>query len=103
MLAQKINGQWQTWGGEAISDIRYPLNVEQLWTDEDLAAVGLYRITDAAIPDGKIAAEWPLQDVDGKPVNTPTLINAPIPQKPTKADLLAQISALQEQVNALPD
>jgi hypothetical protein len=28
---------------EPINDVRYPLNIETLWTDEELAGIGLAR------------------------------------------------------------
>ena len=31
----------QTWSGEIINEVRYPRNIEQLWTAEELAAIGL--------------------------------------------------------------
>lgn len=81
MLAQKINGAWTPWNGEEINGTQNPLNIEQLWQDADLNAIGLYRVTDGAIPDGKQADSWSLQDVNGSPVNVPTLSDIPAPIK----------------------
>lgn len=35
----------ERWTGEPINGIRHPRNIEQLWPDEELAAVGLERYT----------------------------------------------------------
>ena len=40
------------WIGEVIADVRYPLNIEQLWTDDELLAIGLYRFVDVPVPPG---------------------------------------------------
>lgn len=35
---------------ELISEIRYPLNIETFWTDDELAAIGLARLSPHASP-----------------------------------------------------
>jgi hypothetical protein len=32
------------WTGEPINNVRHPLNIEQLWTDAELNAIGLARV-----------------------------------------------------------
>lgn len=47
MLIVTETGQpWDT--SQLIGDVRYPLNIETLWTDEELAAIGLARPAPAA-------------------------------------------------------
>lgn len=66
------------WAGEAIDDIRHPLNIEQLWTAEELAAVGLYLPADAdAVPDGKMVTSTDVERVAGVVKYVNTLADAP--------------------------
>lgn len=77
MLARKVDDVWTQWNGEEINGTQNPTNIEQLWSDADLNAIALYRVTDDAVPDGKFATSWALQDRNGLPVNVPTLIDQP--------------------------
>lgn len=45
----------QPWQGEIIDGVRYPANVEQLWSDADLAAIGLSKFQPFVPPDGQVA------------------------------------------------
>lgn len=40
------------WHGEPINEIQYPPNIEVLWTDQDLAQLGLERVLRFDVPDG---------------------------------------------------
>lgn len=88
MLVTKTQNGWLRWSGEILGDIRYPSNVELLWSDKDLAAIGLVRVVDGPIPDGKLAAGWTLTDAAGVPTNVPTLADAPTPQQKLDAFIL---------------
>lgn len=90
MLVQKIDGALVPWNGEEINGTQNPPNIEQLWSDEELAAVGLYRVTNGDVPDGKIATEWTLTDTPNGPMNVPTLVDIPAPM-PTLEDRVAAI------------
>ena len=81
MLAQKIKDVWTQWNGEEINGTQNPPNIEQVWTDEELHAIGLYKVVDQAVPDGKMADSWSLQDVAGVPTNVPVLKDIPPPIK----------------------
>lgn len=81
MLAQKINGTWTPWNGERIDDILHPVNIEQLWPDEELSAIGLARVVRAEVPAGKRATNWTLVDVAGVPTETPTLEDIPVERR----------------------
>lgn len=55
------------WTGEAINDVRYPLNIESLYSAEELAALGLYSVPNPVIPDGKRAVNMRIGVVQGRP------------------------------------
>lgn len=42
------------------SGTKHPANVLTLWPEQDLAAVGVYRVVDSAIPEGMTSAGWSL-------------------------------------------
>lgn len=45
------------WSGENINDVRHPKSIESVWSDEELAAIGLYKpVASDPVPDGKIIA-----------------------------------------------
>lgn len=54
MLLRKIGvNDFVPWKGEAIDGIQHPRNIEQLWTDEELVSIGLFRIEKTSVPEGK--------------------------------------------------
>ena len=66
MLYFKIDGQAVGWNGEHIADIRYSSNIELLWSDAELAAIGLFRPLPAdPLPDGKMSVGETVQIVGG--------------------------------------
>lgn len=42
----------KAWAGEPINTIQYPANIEALWSDQDLAVLGLERVLRFDVPDG---------------------------------------------------
>jgi hypothetical protein len=49
-----------------VDDVRHPLAVEQLWSDEELLAIGLHRPAEAdAVPEGKTVIATSVQRVAG--------------------------------------
>jgi hypothetical protein len=71
---------FDVWGGEAIDDVRHPLNIEQLWPDDELLAIGLYKPAPAdPIPEGKMVTGTTVQRVEGIVKFVNTLADAPIP------------------------
>lgn len=56
MLAFVENGTCKPWRGERLKGIAYPANIEALWTDEELKAIGLFRVQRFAVPAGKKVA-----------------------------------------------
>lgn len=90
MLMQKVKEQWVPWRGEVIGNTLYPLNIEQLWPAEKLAAIGLYAPTEADVPEDKVAVDWTIEETKGRPVRTPVLAEKPTPA-PTFEDRLAVV------------
>lgn len=66
MLYLETQNGFAAWRGEPIEDIRYPRSIEQRWSPEDLAAIGLYLPEPAdPVPEGKIVTGQSVQRVDG--------------------------------------
>lgn len=83
MLYQIANDALVPWFGAVIDDIIYPLNIAQLWSDEDLAAIGLYRPRDPdPVPEGKQEVGRSVQLVDGVPKVVLDLEDLPAPPPP---------------------
>ena len=54
------------WSGEPINDVRHPRTIEQVWSDEELATIGLYRpASPDPVPEGKVSISQTVQRVDG--------------------------------------
>lgn len=69
MALYKIeNGLAVMWKGEPLDGIMHPKNIEQLWPESDLNAVGLYFLVPAgATPEGKEIATQTIEVVNGVP------------------------------------
>lgn len=72
------------WAGEAIGEgeeaVHYPLHVEQLWSAQELAAIGLYLPAEAdPVPDGKVVTGTTIERVNGVVSYVHTLADAPYP------------------------
>jgi hypothetical protein len=52
MLYLKSGNTSAPWTGEAVGEIRYPLNIEQLWSPADLAVLNLFAPFDPGVPEG---------------------------------------------------
>lgn len=72
-------GNYSPWKGEPIDGVRHPLNIETLWSDDDLAAAGLFKAVDPGIPDGKIATGFRVEVIDGVLTIVYDLQDAPSP------------------------
>ncbi len=56
------------WNGESINDVSHPRNIEQVWSDEELNAIGLYKLLPGDdIPAGKEIVSEVIGVVDGSP------------------------------------
>lgn len=66
------------WKGESILGTKHPINIEDLWTPEDLAAKRLYKPADAdPVPAGKMVTATTVQRVGGVVKYVNTLVDAP--------------------------
>lgn len=71
---------FQPWAGEAIDGVRHPLVIEQVWSAQDLAAIGLYKPAAAdPVPEGKIIVSTSVERVEGVVKYVHALEDAPLP------------------------
>lgn len=103
------------WQGEPINGIRYPRAIATNWSDEDLAAIGLYSPADAdPVPEGKIVTSQSVQRVEGvvKWVNELADAPDPIPHYPPltarqlRLGLIqagVSIASVDAAISAIPD
>lgn len=114
MLYKIVNGVAQAWVGEPINGIRHPSNIETVWSNTELNAIGLYKPVAAdVIPEGKQASDQQVQIVNGVPKTVYTLEDIPAPH-PSRYPLTARqlrlglvrnnisLSVVQTAINALP-
>lgn len=68
------------WSGEPIDEIQHPRIIEQVWSEPELEAVGLFKPAPAdPAPEGKIVIETSIQRIDGVVKFVHTLEDAPAP------------------------
>lgn len=66
LYIETSNGVFSVWPGTPIDDIRHPINIEQLWSNSELNAIGLYIPAAAAtVPPSKVVVSTSVQRVDG--------------------------------------
>lgn len=65
MLYLESSDGFLPWSGEPLNSYRHPLNIEQLWTADELAAVGLYAPERPDVPAGKRVVSETVQRVGG--------------------------------------
>jgi hypothetical protein len=103
MLYLEANNTFTRWSGEPINDARHPLAIEQAWSDEELAAIGLYKPADAdPVPEGKVIASTSVERVNGVVKYVNALEDAPPPPVPEDisdrqfAQILANMSLITQ-------
>jgi len=94
------------WAGEPINAIRYPANIEQLWTAEDLAELGLYTPVDPGVPDGKVSTGQSVERISGVVTIVHALEDAPAPPfrdipRPSFLFMMNKIGITEAQVEGL--
>lgn len=97
MLYRETDGLFSMWVGEAINDVLYPLNIEELWPEADLAALGLYAPVDPGVPEGMIATGSRVARVNG--VVTVVYDLEPLP--PVAPELMTYAKTPDEAVSGL--
>jgi hypothetical protein len=101
-------GGFAPWHGQAINDIRYPLNIEQLWTAAELAAIGLYSPAVPSVPAGKVVTSSRVARVDGVVTYVYTLESVPLAdlnriQFEFMIEKLGLASAIETALALMPD
>jgi len=99
------------WGGEAIDGIQHPLNIEQFWTDDELATIGLARPVPFVPPegkrevgtvryvkgsDGKVHEDWDVEDVPAPPPPQPSAPTRRLVRKSTIIRRLQEVGLLDQ-------
>jgi hypothetical protein len=88
------------WRGEAIDGKRHPINIEDLWTAEDLAAIGLFKPEEPEIPEGKVIVGQRVAREDGVVKIIYQFQDSP-PPPPPPPDLVAEIEAIKIEIAAI--
>lgn len=73
------DGAFTAWTGLPVADVMYPLSIEGLWSDEELAAIGLFKPVDPGVPEGKVAISFTVERVEGVVTKVYVLDDAPPP------------------------
>jgi len=82
----------QPWQGEPLNDIRYQTNIADLWSDDELAAIGLVKPVPFVAPAGQVTVGSPTyQLVDGAVQEI--YATAPAPAAPTPTILKSVVTA----------
>jgi hypothetical protein len=71
-------GAWVEWTGQAVNGVRHPLNVEQLWSTDDLERAGLYSPVVPRVPSGQVVTHRYVDRVDGVVTWVYTLEGSPL-------------------------
>jgi hypothetical protein len=82
MLYRETENGFEEWYGRSIDGLKYPMNIEALWTAQDLAAIGLYIPVVPTIPGGKVVTGASVARVNGIVTYVYTLEDAPPPPTP---------------------
>lgn len=91
--------------------VKYPRSIFRVWTDEELNAVGVYRVIPLEVPEGMYASSWTytLKQMEGYKVAeaTPTLLPIPnyVPEEVSRAQGKAALigAGLYESVQSYID
>lgn len=84
MLAYLENTTWTRWTGQprplnGAGSYQLPRNAEAIYSDDELSAYGLVRVTPAEVPDGQRVVSSAIADQDGAPVEVLELEDIPAP------------------------
>lgn len=74
--------QFRPWHGEPINGVSHPTDIAVLWSDEELAAIDLYKPAPAdAVPEGTMVAATSVQRVVGVVRYVNELVAAPVQRR----------------------
>lgn len=83
------------WSGERINGVVYPINIEQLWSDAALEAIGLYRVQSAdPVPEDTHKVGEAIELVNGRPKRVNQLEPVIITPAQVKAEAGRRILAM---------
>ena len=99
-LYREAPGPFPAWAGEAIDGITHPLNIEQLWSAQELEAIGLWRDDMIApaddVPEGKVSTGRTVDRVNGVVTFVHVLEDLPAPVVPVSISMRqARLALLQ--------
>lgn len=61
-------GAMQVWNGQPVRGIAHQTNIDQLWSDADLNAAGIYRVQEFVAPQGQQIGGPPTYTLQGNVV-----------------------------------
>ena len=79
------------------SGVQHPVNIWDIWSDDELVAIGYARIDDSPIPPGKVSTGHGDAFTNNRVVRTHTLSNAPPPPPEDKEAIYNNQMAAREQ------
>ena len=114
MLYKETPEGFVLWTGESIDGVRHPMNIETLWTPQELAAIGLYVPEETPIPAGKIATSTNVHRVNGvvryvhdlEYAPAPNPADFPLSDRQLRLGLILagfNLANIQAAIDAIPD
>jgi len=114
MLYHKSESGLVPWRGEPINGLRHPPNIEDLWSADELAAVGLYKPQESVVADGFRIMNTTVEEVDGEvkfvheleEIPAPSPIDFPLSDVDLRLGLIAaghSIESIEAIIKAIPD
>ena len=68
-LFREIDGKFEHWKGERLSGVSHPINIGDVWSEDELEAIGLFKLYDDLAPTleaGDDITLVELEKIDGK-------------------------------------
>lgn len=65
LYIENPTGTFTPWRGQPVGNVVHPLGIEQAWSAQELAAVGLYPPADPGVPEGKVAVNFTVKRING--------------------------------------
>lgn len=99
MLYLETTKGFVPWTGQKIDGMSHPRNIEQVWSDEDLAKLRLYRPVTPEVPDGKRVVGRTVGRENGVVTWIFQLEDAPPPEPET--DVVAEIASIKNSLDSI--